>query len=198
MLVVIEVDSCIFILMMECKVDIIVVNFEDFYYSQVYVVCQVIVEKLIEYSSLELLEEVCEKMKEYYLDKVDEFCYVLEMVYVKVYCDGKIYVCVVCFYVKEIFVKDVVKFNDFVLCVFNDFDNDKNVFEVVQYVVIEVVCYNGDIFCYYYMFVIVEKKLGNIKQFLVVVCKVFELVEQDMFNVVCMFIVFIDMLECEG
>eukprot|EP00903_Cladosiphon_okamuranus_P000458 g456.t1 len=198
MLAATEADSRIFTLMTEHKADIIAANSEDLYYSQVYAACQATAEKSIEYSSPELLEEACEKMKEHYSDKADEFRYVSEMAYAKAHRDGKTYARAARSYAKEILGKDAAKLNDFALRVSNDFDNDKNALEVAQYAATEAVRYNGDTFRHYYTLAIVEKKLGNTKQSLAAARKALELAEQDTPNAVRMLTAFIDTLEREG
>ena len=198
MLAATEADSRIFNLMVERKDAIIAANSSDLYYSQVYAACQATVQKSIEYSSMELLEEACEKMKEHNKEQADEFQYVSEMAYAKAHRDGKMYARAARSYAKEIIAGDAAKLNDFALRASNDFENDKNALAVAQYAATEAIKYNSDTFRHYYTLAIVEKKLGNKKEALAAARKALVLAEQNAPNAVRMLTAFIDTLEREG
>lgn len=198
MLAATEADSRIFTLMTERKAEIITANSEDLYYSQVYAACQMTAEKSIEYSSIELLEEACEKIEEHYAEKADEFRYISEMAYAKAHRDGKMYARAARSYAKEIIAEDATKLNEFALRTSNDFENDKNVLSVSQYAATEAIKYNSDTFRHYYTLAIVENKLGNTKQALAAARKALVLAEESTPNAVRMLNSFIDTLEREG
>lgn len=198
MLAATEADSRIFKLMTDRKEAIIASNSEDLYYSQVYAACQSTAEKSIEYSSLELLEEACEKMETHYEEKAEEFRYMSEMSYAKGHRDGKMYAKAARSYLKEIIAEDAAKLNDFALRATNDFENDKSVLDVAQSAASEAIKHDSDSFRHYYTLAIVEHKLGNIKQALGAAQKALALAEQHTPSAVRMLNSFIDSLEREG
>ncbi|MEO0724139.1 MAG: thioredoxin domain-containing protein [Bacteroidota bacterium] len=198
MLAATEADSRIFNLMIERKDAIISANSEDLYYSQVYAACQATVEKSVEYSSLELLKEACELMKEHNSEQAEEFQYVSEMSYAEAHRDGKMYAKAARSYAKEVIAEDAAKLNDFALRTSNVFDSDKNVLDVAQYAALEAIKYNSDTFRHYYTLAIVEKKRGNKKEALGAARKALVLAQENSPNAVRMLTAFIDTLEREG
>lgn len=197
MLAATEADSRIFNLMTERKDAIISVNSADLYYSQVYAACQATAKKSIEYSSMDLLEEACEKMEEYYEDKADEFRYISEMDYAQAHRDGKMYAKAARAFAKEVIAGDAAKLNGFAMKIANGFDNEQAL-EVAQYAATEAIKYNSDTFRHYYTLAIVERKLGNTKQALSAARKALVIAETDTPSAVRMLTAFIDTLEREG
>lgn len=190
-----EADSRIFEMMIEHKDEIIQLNSEDLFYSQVYAACEATAQKAIEYSSPELLEDACDKMDKHHPVQSDKFRYQHQMNYAVAHRDAKTYADAARSYAKDVIAGDATLLNDFALQLANAFDNDKRVLDVAKYAITESIKVNSDTFRPYYSLAIIEKKMGNNKGAKAAALKARVLAEEGAPNAVKMINGFLEGLE---